>query len=99
MDVLVPPDFSSRKAGFGMPMGTRQEMREEFNLLQVSWRGFCGSLFHGYEQITDSFQPPVSQSQMNLSIEKKILTRSRVLLNLIKLRPIKVCMFHPRIKI
>ncbi len=55
MDALVPPDFSSRKAAFGVPMGTRQEMREEFNLLQDFWRGFCGSLFHGYDQITDSF--------------------------------------------
>lgn len=41
MDVLVPPDLSSRKAVFVIPMGTRQEIREEFNLLHDSWRGFC----------------------------------------------------------
>ncbi len=69
---MVPPYFSSRKAAFRVPMGTRQEMREEFNLLQDFWRGFCGSLFHGYDQITDSFQPPVKHSQMNLSIETEI---------------------------
>lgn len=100
MDILVPPDFSSRKAAFGIPMGTMQEIREEFNLLRDSRRGFCGSLLHGYDQITDSFQPLVSHSQTNeLRKNFSLEFRSIMLLNLTKPHLINSCIFHLGIKI